>query len=475
MKKIFQRDLIGFTPFYYTQQKDQFFYADNLDTLINMADIKPEPDPDSMYSFLHYGTVAYHKTMYKGIYRLPPAHHMTVVSGKIVKIERYWHPEKIKINHNITLEEAKETFLHLFEKALSSYNVDDPSLVFELSGGLDSSSVVSFLSQKNPYKRIRTVSMDFDHPDSNEKKYVKDVETQYPNIHALHLDMEHIDYADTYSLETLYKAHPHWPFLATMTPVLPMLEALNSRGVKTIVTGLGGDELLQGTPLVMADHLKSFRLHLLIEELKHCSSLPHCIKQYMLRPILKPETISMIKRLLGHTVASPRYPKNYVELEETYRCRSKAFCRELGFLTSTLTNYLIESSYMYWAKETMGITFRHPFYDRELMEFVISLPGELKYRRGVSKYILREAMKGVLPASIYHRTDKATFFDGYRKRIDAFDKSRLVKHASIVSLGLISQNDLTLLLKNYEKREDAYPFPLSRALNLEYWYQNQYT
>ncbi len=462
---------MGFKPLFYTIQKDRLFIDSDLDTLITRADITLEPDYDAIYSFLHYATIALDKTMYRGIHRLPPGHEMVVENNKILSIERYWFPEKIEIDHKIIFEEAKDRFLELFDAAVSKFNLDDPTLVFQLSGGLDSSSIVCYLAKKYPNKTIRTVTMDFDHPSADEKHYVKMVEDLYPNIRPIHFNMETLDHAKEYPVSKLYEQHPHWPFFTSLTSFRVLLQALRESGFRTIVTGEGGDELLQGTPLVMADYLKQFRWRKLWREISHCEEKKKCFKSYALAPLLGKKNIRKIRQLLGKQSPPPRYPKNFTDLEESFKCPSKAFCREVGFLTSTWVNYLIESSFSSWARQKLRIEHEHPFYDQQLMEFIISLPGGYKYREGVSKYILREALRGILPDGIVARDDKAGFFHEFRKRIDSYDKRKLIEESALVQQGLITKEDALSLLSHYETSREHSPFYFSRLVHLELWYK----
>lgn len=151
------RDAAGTIPLYYTIQDGIFYHSSDISELFKFADIKKEPDIESMNMLLYYGTIDYSATMYKGIKRLPPGHSMTVDENANVQIERYWKPEDITINRNINEEEAKEKFLEIFQQAIEECVDNFSTTAFDLSGGLDSSSIVTLAKYKYPHMEVNSI------------------------------------------------------------------------------------------------------------------------------------------------------------------------------------------------------------------------------------------------------------------------------------------------------------------------------
>ena len=154
------RDPLGIASFYYTKTQEGYRFASEIETLLELPFVSKKPNLRSMHTMMQCYAVDYHDTMYEGIYRLPPGHIMSIKNGK-KQIERYWFPEKIKIDYNITEEEAAQKLKELFGKAVEECVPALEETAFELSGGVDSSSVVSLLAQQNNPGEIDSYSVDF--------------------------------------------------------------------------------------------------------------------------------------------------------------------------------------------------------------------------------------------------------------------------------------------------------------------------
>jgi asparagine synthase (glutamine-hydrolysing) len=131
----------------------------------------------------------------------------------------------------------------------------------------------------------------------------------------------------------------------------------------------------------------------------------------------------------------------------------------------------MDSSYYSVAEEHFGIEFKHPFFDRQLIEFMLSLPPKFKYSEGISKRLLRTAMKGILPEKIRQRTDKAEFSEVLRQQIDAIDLDELFHNANLARLGLVDQKKLDTYKENYRSGKMKKVVYFWQLINLEYWYR----
>lgn len=262
------RDTIGFKPLYYTTLNNIFYFSNNIGTLLQRSGIKKELNLQTMQSIVFHSTIPYNETMYKNIKRLPPGHYMYVFSDGECTIERYWKPEEIKINTKISEEDAKQKFLSILNESIFDRIDNFDTTGFELSGGLDSSTIVSWVKYKKPKERITAFSMNFKSMENcDETEYIDAMQEKY-DISLKNLATDKMDYKNKYSLENNYKLNPHWPIFITYTMGFSIVEKARELGIKTILTGQGGDNVLAGNLYVLHEYFKHMQWVQLYKELK---------------------------------------------------------------------------------------------------------------------------------------------------------------------------------------------------------------
>lgn len=465
------RDPLGIQPLYYTKIEKEYKFSSTIEELLNHPEVIKKPNLKTMSTALNQHTIEYEDTMYETIFRLPPAHFMVIKNGQKY-IERYWFPEKIKINYTITEEEAaiklKELFLQAVEKRISNLK----ETAFEVSGGLDSSSVVSLLAQKTISETIDSYSMDFTGMKCDEGEYVDSILEQYP-LHHQKIPVGHLDYEKSYSLEKLYDISPNWPITLTFAMIVPMIEKMKKDGKKVIITGQGGDHLFTGTPYSLHDLFRRFKFLDLYRELQFYPKPWRTIRAYIIRPLLGEKVTEFIKIFLGKYKTDMYYrEKNKIlNLSQKIKLKNPAFKIDLDALTSAGQSAINDSGFFHCAENYYGIEYRHPFFDIDLVEFALSLPPEMKYQRRTIKWILRKAMDGILPDKIRDRKDKAEFSEVLMQQIDTIDLARLLDDAYIVKLGMIEQIEIDNYRQEYENKTLKYVSTLWILINVEYWYR----
>ena len=97
----YSRDPLGLKSLYYTHTREGYLFSSDIGTLLSLPFIAKKPNLRSMRTMMQCFAADYHDTMYEGIYRLPPGHTIRIENGRKT-IERYWFPEKIEIDYNIT-------------------------------------------------------------------------------------------------------------------------------------------------------------------------------------------------------------------------------------------------------------------------------------------------------------------------------------------------------------------------------------
>ncbi len=473
-KKIYfcARDPLGVKALYFTKIEEEYKFSSNIEDLLKLQNIQKKPNLRSMKTMLYQRTVDYTDTMYEGIYRLPPGHLMTIKDGE-EHMERYWYPEKIKVNYSITEEEATKKLKELFSQAVDKMVSDLKKTAFEVSGGVDSSSVVSLLSQKSDTLIIDSYSMDFQDLKCDEGEYVDSILEQYSLNHQK-VPVGKLDYYKKYSLENLYAISPNWPITLTFAMLLPMLEQMKKDGKKVVVTGQGGDHLFTGTPFVLYDLFRRFKFITLYRELKLYTKPWERIKTYIIAPMLGEKGTRFVKKILRKTKIKESFldkTSEIKDLSEVVGVKNPAHKNALDMVTMAAQSTVMDGNLFHCTEEHFDIEYRHPFFDKKLVEFALSLPPEMKYKNKTIKWILRKAMDGILPDKIRDRKDKAEFSELITQQIDAIDLDSLLNDPYIVKLGLVEQSLIDKHRKEYENKTVKYIVFLWTIINVEYWYR----
>ncbi len=466
------RDPLGIKALYYTVADEQYYFSENIDELFQLSGMKKQPNIKSMYTLLNQRAVDYEETMYHGINRIPPGHYLKIIDGKVTLV-RYWYPEKIQIDYSISLENAAIKFNQLFEEAIMSRIDDDEETAYELSGGLDSSSIVSVLKTKYPEKVIDTYSMCFNGFRCDEYQYVRAMENKF-SFHTVKIDSRGIDYKDRFDFKFNYRMSPHWPITTTFTMLFHMAEKMSNDEKKIVITGQGGDHLLGGHCYVLADLLRRLEFGKALNELTHTFYSPSGFLRCGILPLLTQKQKEFIKKIFSSFYRR----KNVVESENI----ADLFCIKdiasvlkrstLNPLISAAQSTIMDGNVLHAIENTYHIEFRHPFFDKKLVEFVLSLPPEYRYSQGKGKVLLRRAMEKILPEKIRLRKDKAEFSEVLVQQLHVIDINKLLKKSNLASLGLIEQRKIDAMICSFENRNYSELVFLWIIVNLEYWYRN---
>jgi len=470
------RDPLGVSPLYYTVLENKVYFSTTIQVLFQETNISKMANLKTMQNIIDYSTIAYDATMYMGIYRVPPGHYMVVSKEGKYSFTRYWKPENIEVDNTMTEEEASTKLRTLFNDAIFDCIDDIDTTGFELSGGLDSSSIVSWVKYHKPDSKATVLAMNFTgFEQCDERSYIDAVSQKYTlDIH--HLPTGTMDYKEKYSLENNYKSHPHWPIFITYTMGFSVIEKAKILNLSTILTGQGGDHVFAGNPYVLYEYFKTLKWITLYREIKAVPQPMNFIKQYIIAPMLGENNIVRLRKLFYKIKGKPynehsKYSCGFSEFSSFYKGNSVSFRYDLQGLLHSSLSALMDSSYYAVAKEEFGITFRHPLFDRRVVEFMLSLPPQYKYSEALSKRILRKSMKGILPEKIRQRRDKAEFSEVLRQQIDVLDLDTLFHESYLAKLGLIEQKVLDKYKQDYYSGKMKKIVYFWQLINLEYWYR----
>lgn len=398
-KKAFvARDRFGVKPLYYYKQGDKIAFASEIKQFKNISDWVSKINQEAADDYLNLGFCDHEReTLYKNVFQILPGEYAII--DKEIAISRWYNLRDYATDLEISDQDAIEQFKFLFEDAIQLRLRSDVPVGACLSGGIDSTSIVSMIHNTQKTKQnIYTFSSVFPGCDVDESIYIDELAskknlTSYKNYPTAEEFLEKLD-------QVLY--HQDLPFLGTsIFAQWKTFEQANQHNITVLLDGQGADESLLGYPGmlngIIFDYLKSFQLTNLMSFFKwQFLQNKQSVKNTVLLALQQrhPSCYQFLLRLKNHNI-------NFKE-------DSVRTITEMSFYH--FTNNL-QSLLRYEDRNSMAFSreSRLPFLDYRLVEFIVSLPVRQKFRNTTTKWILRESMKDMNLDSILNRKDKIGF------------------------------------------------------------------
>jgi asparagine synthase (glutamine-hydrolysing) len=237
------RDRLGIKPFYYVAGPDVFAFASEVKVLLRSGLVPRELDRDGLAAYMRFGSVIEPLTLVRGLRSLSPGHWMEVVNGVITRQKQYWSLSACAYENGT---DDRETTYNLLQSSVREHMVSDVPVGCFLSGGLDSSAITA-CAARNSSAPLRTFTVAFHGTKMDESSDARRVATQFETEHT------EVRLPDSEIIAEIP--------LAVAAMDLPSIDGVNtfivsravhSRGIKVVLSGLGGDEVFGG--------YRSFRL-----------------------------------------------------------------------------------------------------------------------------------------------------------------------------------------------------------------------
>ena len=415
------RDRAGEKPLYWTQTPKGLLLASEVKALLVRGEVSRELDPIALDQFLTYEYILAPRTLLSGVHKLPPAHFLRYRGGQVT-VHRYWDAADVELR-DWKDDDAAAALRHALQTAVDRQLMADVPLGAFLSGGIDSSSIVALMSRTMSMP-VNTFSIGFSDGTYNELPYAREVAGLFKTNHR-----EKQSSPDLGDMFERLIVHLDEPFAdVSMFPTFTVSE-LAREHVKCVLSGDGGDELFGGYDAYQAQALAA-KLGWVGDALMPAlagvaSTLPPTEK--------KKGLVNKVKRFSTGATTAPSDLGHYrwmVYLSARDKARLyKAGLRDaLGSndvyapvrealgrfsqddvlnrqLYADLSLYLADDILVKVDRMSMATSLetRAPFLDGDLMELAFSMPGHMKIRNGERKWILKRAMKDVLPESILNR------------------------------------------------------------------------
>ncbi len=441
-KKLYlARDRFGEKPLYYYHQDDCFIFASELKALLAHPACKTAINDAAIPLFLRYSYIPTPQTIYTNIYKLPPAHLLYIHQGKQV-LEPYWSATEVaerarKNPLELNDSQALQEFASLFKNTVSSRLIADVPVGAFFSGGIDSTAVVTTMSEVQPH--LKTFTIGFTDAAYDETQYAKQIAKHLNTDHA-ELILTPRDVMDVIpSLASMYDE----PFAdASQIPTF-LVSKFAARDLRVVLSGDGGDELFGG-----------YNRHIYGEQLRNrLQYAPQFLRQWLAKGLgcIKPDSWRTLYTLAARLLPPQRqlavFEEKIQKLSDLLRAPTEpgAFYNYITAIstntsalllaerfpvvnsemdtTTSSSSLLLSQDFTHWmmladtlnylpddiltkvdrAAMANSLETRAPFLSPDLFEFAWRLPLQQKIRQREGKWLLREFLKQQLPAHLVDR------------------------------------------------------------------------
>lgn len=419
------RDRLGVVPFYFARTPWGAAFALSPTYLLRLPSVTRELDESRVVSYLADLPNDQTSTFYRDVHAVPPAHTICLRDAE-TQTRRYWRlnpdPELSLADSHEYADEFRKRFVRAVERCTSGTE----RIAICLSGGLDSSSIAC-TAAKLLGKRVDSFTAVFPElPSCDEREYVEQV-VSAAQATATYTQLTPETVPDPWEIAPKLAD----PTLLGMYPIMwPQLAAARAGGHRVVLAGSLGDIVGGGAFNVLDELFARRRFRQLGRELRLMQ--PGAALRAGIQTAawgVAPSAFRAVKRSRDHARLRLRFPSlKYVssEMQKKHAVVQRLLDLDVRRpatsvrqdVTATLSSVWAETELnVLWTSATLnGVVPRHPFADVELLEWSVRLPLDARRRNGMGRWILREAMAGLLPDPVRLRRKK-TFFDGYYQRV----------------------------------------------------------
>jgi len=477
------RDRIGIKPLFYTITDDGIIFGSELKSLLTVNGIKAEVNRRIIDSYMSVGYCPTNETIFKNIFKLPPAHYLLVKNGKVC-IEQYWDLEFDKVQDKGEKYYIKKT-QELLEDAVKLQLRSDVPLGVFLSGGIDSSAVVAMM-YKLGVKDIKTFSVAWKYGDAfNETKYARQISEKFgTDHHEYYMCAE-----DFINFLPDYIKHMDEPVTEAAAISLYYIAKKTKPHATVVLSGEGADEVFGGYPI-----------YKYMQVVDYYKKVPAIIRKILLNPLL---------RMLGSKWA--KYADlSEVDIEDSYsgvsfyetKQKQKLYTEEFKEECSAYTISDALSPYYQYTKDkdlqtrmqyvdvkswlvddllvkadrmsmAASLELRVPFLDHRFLELVAKMPSKYRIKRYVNKYIIKKAMEPFLPNEILYRkklgfpTPLAIMFQGEMREY----VGGILDSKQFHDRGYFKVDEVRRLMSDHSEGKADHHRVLWQMLVLELWHR----
>ncbi|MFM7813775.1 MAG: asparagine synthase (glutamine-hydrolyzing), partial [Flavobacteriales bacterium] len=468
------RDRFGVKPFYYLKRSDAMYWCSEIPPLLPHVEGGVKANEQAIFDFLVFNrTDLDETTFFKDIVRLDHGHCMTI-SPEGIEVEK-WYSLQDAVAKAKSFESEQE-LLEMFESSLRLRLRSDVPVGVCLSGGIDSSSIAATLIQRLGFHELNTFSAVYqpgDHGD--ETPFIREMEPLVKSMHYIQPDGASLHQ----DLHRFVEAHAE-PIPSTSPYAQFKVMELAAKHVVVTLDGQGADEELAGYHYFFGFYFKELlrkgRLGKLIKEIvanayKHKTSM--AIKSFAY--FLLPEKWRTKARVDSWNYLNKAFTAQYTASNKV--AGSIHGSANLNASLMDHFEYKLEHLLKWEDRNSMyfSIEARVPFLDYRLVERIMATPSHWKIRNGMTKHILREAMKGILPEKIRMRRDKMGFDtpqdEWFRSNQWQAEVMNILSSESFRNRGILDADQAVEIYKRHLRREIQASKEIWKMIHLELWFR----
>ena len=481
------RDRVGIKPLYYYHKLDRTIFSSEIKSILKYDKYEKEIDSGSLQNYFQFRYTPNENSLFKNIKKFPPGHYAIIKNGKF-KTYKYWDIENYKPKNIYSFNSYYEKFSFLLEDSVKKRLVSDVPFGMYLSGGIDSTVILSIMS-KFYQEKINTYSIDFIPPIGEAKEAEKISSKFNTNHHEINISEDDLS---LFPEIINFLDEPQGDAI-----ILPSykLSLESSKNVKMVLTGEGADEILTGYQFYKSIHYTQKFTYLI----------------GVVRTLMKLSPNFLINWLSNHPGNFQEKSKNRI-LDILFNNKNSYIEKVNGLISlfdnNDINNLLVKTSFkenidtpqnyslnkmqkyifkdwlpnnILWRQDRMtmanSIEGRVPFLDHRLVEFSFSLPNKYKINKLVDKFILRKYCNSeikfynssirkkpfYIPLEYYMKTDIMNDFIG------TYLKKEKIEQAGILNWKFVEES-----IKNKQKSDFLYSKQLFSILIFQIWYEKHF-
>ncbi|WP_282092606.1 asparagine synthetase B family protein [Epibacterium ulvae] len=500
------RDHFGMIPLYYCVQDGVLTCGSDIRSVLHLSGLPVAPDQTRIADFLVGEEIDPARTGFLGLKRLPGAHHLGIDLARPDPVANltpslYW---RLPAPDEISGPTAPQAFRRHLEAACASSTPVADTTGAMLSGGLDSSALTTITAQQFAVQDkppLLTLSLTYAGKAYDESAYIKEVD-HLGQTRPAHIPIS--EAPDVTQLQDLIEEQMDLFLAYGLQKSRQIYHIAQNHGLTHLIDGHGGDEVVShgyGRLIELAAARKWGALFLEARGARkiHGANLGVLYLMLIARygglrkgGLFRRVLVRLIRLLDRLTEASPDAfeaeqllaadLKAALDLEKTPRygktpdlddspagLKNREQQEHRKILKDPLGEHAFEV--LFRSASTANILPLYPFYDRRFVQFCLTLPSDVKLRRGASRWILREALKGVLPEKIRTRSTKANFGEEFAASLLAYrNKGGAIDSAALA--GFVDADAVRALERLMQQNSKASPAVFQsfwRVLVLQSW------
>ena len=470
-------DFAGVRPLYYCLDAGRVRWSDRVQSLVDSTGIS-ELDEQYAHAFLLFGGCP-NRTPYKGIHSVPPGHAVSI-RGNATKLHRFW---SLPVGDEVRYRDERryaEQLRALFQEAVSVRLQNESPVLAELSGGLDSSSVVSMahhLIRSGAVPATRLSSVSYVWRNSLDGPFIREMES-FCGIEGVHISTHDVPVITQAQVGNGAPEVFH-PLRSSITSVA------DSLGATTVLTGQGGD-LIMGNwfddSLQVAAPLRRLRFGQAWKEALAWSKilrLPVCSVlwrafQAALPPSLTAATIyttldGSFSPRCTETSLLPRFGESESLVSDAWMQAPPERRKYFWHLSM-----LLEFRQLQAPESLQHLDYTHPFAHRPLVEFLMTVPPHVLCRAGEPRSLMRSTFSDLWPLKLQTRRSKGLFNAPWQEALPPLADTLLkAGQLHLVERGFVDRSSVLSRLQRLSVGLDCNESQLRNIILLEFWLRNR--